>query len=158
MNNVDEFIEYCDNVVMESQIIDEATNILNHLAVLYEHMLKWEFQADHRSRSWRGSIQNARQCITDIIKEYPSVLNYVTKDAMIEKYAEGLEYASSETGLSYDNFPSKIPKDWLKLEKLLDDKYFIHHMKNIDYYDPRGKDFDVENYFKLGKKKKRGKK
>lgn len=39
----------------------------SHLKVLLLHLLKWQFQAMKRSRSWRTSITNARIEIEDVL-------------------------------------------------------------------------------------------
>jgi hypothetical protein len=43
------------------------------LEVLLTHLLKWRYQSNRRSRSWRVSIQNARSDIRDRLADSPSL-------------------------------------------------------------------------------------
>ncbi|MEY3996291.1 MAG: hypothetical protein RL344_634 [Pseudomonadota bacterium] len=93
--------------------------IQNHLKNLIMHLLKWQFQSDIQSHSWKTSILNARIEINDLIDESPSLHNVPTH--YLEKaYSNARELASSETNLSLKTFPLNCPytieeilkKDW----------------------------------------------
>lgn len=149
MRNINEFIAYCDeSVAMESNIKD-TKNILSYLQIFYEHMLKWRYQPNHRSKSWRGSIQNARNKIFKMINGHSTIFSMLTEDKIYSSYIKGLKSAAKETGMSIKEFPCSIPEEWIDLNKILDDMYFIDYMKMIEDLDPRGIDFDIENYFIL---------
>jgi hypothetical protein len=60
--------------------------------------LKWAYQSDQRSGSWRGSIVEARERIPDVIEESPSLGAY-PGERLARSYAAGLAKAAAETGL-----------------------------------------------------------
>lgn len=86
--------------------------------MILAHWLKWQFQLEGRSSSWKGSIFNGRNRIERLFKDQPSLKNKV--DAMLfEAYQEALEWAVEETGLN--TLPQMCPycvqqildKSWL---------------------------------------------
>jgi Domain of unknown function DUF29 len=94
--------------------------IQSHLKNLIMHLLKWQFQSNIQSHSWKTSILNARIEIFDLIDESPSLRN-APANCLEKAYSNARELASSETGLSLKTFPSECPytieeilkKDWL---------------------------------------------
>jgi hypothetical protein len=76
----------------------DKREIRNRLAVICEHLLKWRFQADARSGSWRGSIVEARDQIADVIEESPSLRPYPAA-RLVWAYARGRRKAEADTGL-----------------------------------------------------------
>jgi hypothetical protein len=56
---------------IEDVAASQRREIRNRLAVLCEYLLKWAYQSDRRSGSWRGSIVEARERIADVIEESP---------------------------------------------------------------------------------------
>ena len=45
----------------------------NRLASLLQHLLKWHYQPELRSRSWRATIRTQRQEIEDLLADNPSL-------------------------------------------------------------------------------------
>ena len=54
----------------------DKREIRNRLAVICEHLLKWAYQPEQRSSSWRGSVIEARQQIASLIEESPTLKPY----------------------------------------------------------------------------------
>jgi hypothetical protein len=97
----------------------EKRAVEGNLVVLLTHLLKYRFQPDQRSSSWRGSIVEHRRRLRKLLRESPSLLT--TARAMFsECYADSCEQAAAETGLSPDSFPAELP---FTLEQVLDPKY-----------------------------------
>ena len=92
----------------------------SHLQVLAMHMLKWHFQPERRSRSWRLSILNARHAIDEILTDSPS-LRPRAEELLAKGYALARERAIVETGLPDQQFPESCP---YKIEQLLDDTFW----------------------------------
>jgi hypothetical protein len=92
----------------------------NRLDVLITHLLKWQFQRDARSRSWRGTIRTQRGRILRLLKQSPSLRQHVASEAE-EGYARAVATAADETGLNLARFPSSCP---YKVEELLDETFF----------------------------------
>ena len=54
-----------DNIAeeIESLARSDRREIRNRLAVICEHLLKWEYQPAGRGGSWRGPVREARSCL-----------------------------------------------------------------------------------------------
>lgn len=66
----------------------ERRELENCLGVLIGHLLKWDYQTERRSKSWRVAIQIQRREIKDLLAENPSLQSYLTK-AIAEAYESG---------------------------------------------------------------------
>ncbi len=78
--------------------------LVNQIARLYLHLLKWHHQAQRRSRSWEISIKNARIEIEDLLTDNPSLKSRLSE--WVDKgYAKARRQAEAETGLSIEQFP-----------------------------------------------------
>ena len=84
----------------------ERREIESRLAVLCTHLLKWRFQPKRRSRSWAGSITEARNQIERVIRGSPSLKGRLAK-MLAEAYADGRRVAAAETGLK--SVPPECP-------------------------------------------------
>ena len=92
----------------------------SYLVVLLAHLLKWEYQPQMRSGSWRGSIVNSRNRIAKIFKQQPSLRSRLV-EFIPDAYEEAKEWAAEETGMKIGLFPETCPylgldilsKDWL---------------------------------------------
>lgn len=91
---------------IEDVAASQRREVRNRLAVLCEHLLKWAYQPDLRSGSWRGSIVEARERIADVIEESPSLGGY-PGERLARSYATGVAKAAAETGLS--DLPAVCP-------------------------------------------------
>jgi septal ring factor EnvC (AmiA/AmiB activator) len=58
----------------------EKRALKSQLVRLILHIIKWKEQPNERSRSWAASIANAREEITDIQKETPSLNRAVVRE------------------------------------------------------------------------------
>ena len=83
------------------------------------HLLKYRFQPDHRSSSWRGSIVEHRRRLRKLLRDSPSLLP-AARDMFSECYADSCEQAAAESGLSAVTFPAEPP---FTFEQVLDPKY-----------------------------------
>ncbi len=90
--------------------------LASQLAVLLMHLLKWQFQPEGRSNSWRGSIVNARRAIARLLKESPSLRGLIP-GMVAEEYPDACEDALMETGLPVGALPGACP---YSVEALLD--------------------------------------
>ncbi|MCL1469189.1 DUF29 domain-containing protein [Argonema antarcticum] len=83
-------------------------SLKNNLVVLLLHLLKWQYQPEYRSGSWRGSIREHRRRINDDLKDSPSLIPYL-QEVFAECYANARLQAADETSLSLENFPLDCP-------------------------------------------------
>lgn len=68
------------------------------LARLAQRLLKWRYQPELRSRSWRTTIRNQRHEIRELLKESPS-LEARLPEIFPDAYRRGRGDALDETGL-----------------------------------------------------------
>lgn len=81
----------------------------SHLQSLLLHLLKWQFQPTKRSRSWKSSINNARDEIEDLLEESPSLRTEISEKQIPKVYRRARRSAAAETGLPVDSFPEECP-------------------------------------------------
>ena len=100
-----------ENVIEEIEALgrSEKRAIRSHLVVLLTHLLKWEFQPEHQSRSWKLSIQNARKDLKRLLKENPSLKGDFLTQSLPDAYEDAREKASDETTIFLENFPAVCP-------------------------------------------------
>jgi len=115
---------------IESLGKQQRQELRSRLGVLLGHLLKWEFQPHHRSRSWFATIREQRRQILRVNRENPSLQPYL-QEAIEDAYQSGLNLAVSETSLSYKVFPQECP---YSPEQTLDSDFFP------------GLEFELEDY------------
>lgn len=93
---------------IESLGRQERQELVNCLAVLLAHLLKWQYQPEMRSRSWQATLREQRRKITKLMQQNPSLQPYLP-EAIQEGYEDALDLAVRETGLSYETFPEDCP-------------------------------------------------
>jgi len=75
---------------------------------LLAHLLQYHYQRFHRSRSWLGSIADARAEIEWVLEHSPSLKSSV--HTMLEsEYRRAVGQASAETGIPKESFPAECP-------------------------------------------------
>ena len=98
----------------ESMSKRDRRSIKSNLVILLLHLLKWEFQPEMRSGSWKGSIREHRRRIQQILQDSPSLRSYIP-EILSETYTEAVEQAIDETGLEIVVFPIDCPYDILNI-------------------------------------------
>ena len=81
----------------------------SHLENLLLHLLKWQFQPQRRGRSWKISINNARNAIEDLLEDSPSLRTELGQDKILKAYRRARRNAATETELSLETFPKECP-------------------------------------------------
>jgi Domain of unknown function DUF29 len=82
--------------------------LINRLAILMAHLLKWQFQSGKRTRSWRLTIKEQRMRVIRLIDGSPS-LNHEIALKLEDAYQQAVVRAARETGMAEKNFPKKCP-------------------------------------------------
>ena len=101
---------------IESMGKTEKRELVNRLAILLLHLLKWEFQPGLRGNSWRLTIREQRIRLKHHLKDNPS-LQSVLADSSRDAYELAVVEAERETGLPEACFPTQCP--W-PFEQLID--------------------------------------
>ena len=91
------------------------------LEVLLTHLLKWRYQANRRTRSWRVFIQNARSDIQDRLADSPSLRTRLPT-LVARAYANARRSAGAEMKIEEREWDQKSPssRPW-DVDKLLSD-------------------------------------
>src|SRR5271155_4858757 len=50
----------------------DRRELISRLAMLLAHLLKWKFQTERRSNSWKNTIKHQRFKVKDVLSESPS--------------------------------------------------------------------------------------
>jgi len=96
---------------IESMGRSEKRELVNRLAVLLLHLLKWRFQPSHRGNSWRLTIKEQRYRLNAHLRDNPS-LKAQLDDAIRDAYRLACVEAARETGLAESSFPADCPFDF----------------------------------------------
>ena len=105
---------------LESMGKREKRELINRLALLISHLLKWEFQSERRGNSWRATINHQRLKLKKLLGESPS-LKHELAEKISEAYEDALFLASEETNFPKEDFPREVN---YTLENLLNDEFF----------------------------------
>ncbi|HYZ23135.1 MAG TPA: DUF29 domain-containing protein [Rhodopila sp.] len=93
---------------IESMGRSEKRELINRLAVLLAHLLKWRFQPEHRSRSWQLTVREQRLQVSEILDDNPG-LRSALPEAVALAYRKALLIAMRETDLPEETFPAACP-------------------------------------------------
>ena len=99
-----------DAVIEEIESLgrSEKRELKSRLEVLLQHLLKWQYQYQRQSGSWRNTIDEQRHRITDLLQDSPSI-KYYPEVVLAECYSRGRKAAINETELSPHQFPLECP-------------------------------------------------
>lgn len=102
----------CEHVAkeLESMGRNNKRELINRLAILLAHLLKWKFQAIRRSKSWVLAIKNQRFEIIDLLEESPSLKHEISLK-FAHAYEKAKIIAAEQTGIDEKEFPSQSPSD-----------------------------------------------
>src|SRR5215831_18423519 len=98
----------------------DRRELASRLETLVMHLLKWAYQPDERSGSWRGTIRRERREIARLLAQSPSLTRLVPDD-ITTSYPSARADASDETGLCLETFPPVCP--W-SVAQILDDDFW----------------------------------
>lgn len=104
---------------IEAMGTSQRNEVISRLKVLLMHLLKWQFQADHRSRSWRNTINVQRWDLEAVLEDNPS-LRRELPDCIAKAYPRARREAIQETGLLRSPWPDSCP--WT-IEQILDEAW-----------------------------------
>ncbi len=97
----------------------EKRGLKNRLIVLLMHLLKWQYQPEKRSESWRSNISEQRICLETLLEDSPS-LQPLLAEVFEDCYQKARLKASDETGIKLNFFPKESP---FILEETLKNSY-----------------------------------
>jgi hypothetical protein len=86
----------------------EQRAVESNLVVVLLHLLKYKYQPEQRTNSWKASIREHRRRLRKAFSVSPSLKRHF-EEVFDECYQDGREQAADETGLPIDTFPSVSP-------------------------------------------------
>lgn len=100
---------------MEAMSRKEHRELLNRMAILIAHLLKWTYQPSHRTPSWSNTIFNQRIGIADLLEDSPSLKTHFDDAQWLQKaWARAVKIARNETGLKhFPTMPIWLPDEIL---------------------------------------------
>lgn len=103
---------------IESMGRSEKRQLMTRLSLLMAHLLKWQYQPERRTSSWRLTIKEQRKELIGLLEESPSLQNKIDFQ---KAYERAIILASKETGIIEDDFFKKCS---FNLKECLDSDYF----------------------------------
>lgn len=100
---------------IESMGASERRELINRLAVLLAHLLKWHYQPNYRGRSWQLTIKEQRRQLSRLLDDNPSLKARFEEFAPVA-YGDAILLAAKETGFEESIFPNQCP--YIKTEIL----------------------------------------
>jgi hypothetical protein len=97
-----------------------ATELRSRFAVLFQHLLKWQYQGGLRGRAWESAVAEQRHALRGLFEKNPS-LERVRERATFDGYQDALVRVELETGYPRDVFPSSSP---FTFEQAIDDAFW----------------------------------
>lgn len=99
-----------ENIAEEIESLgrSDRRELKSRLTVLLMYLLKWHYQPEQRSNSWRATITEQRIRILDFLSESPILVNYL-KNEVDRCYNNAKDLAADETGLIPTTFPQDCP-------------------------------------------------
>jgi hypothetical protein len=98
----------------------ERRELENRLEVLLAHLLKWSFQPQGRSSSWRGTIKEQRRKTARLLRQNPG-LKPLIPEILADAYCSAMAVAERDTGIDEETFPETYPWDF---ERIMDEGFW----------------------------------
>ena len=85
---------------IESVARTERRELKKRMALLLAHLLKWQMQSSHRSKSWLRTIRHQRTEIEKILRDMPSLGPSLDDEEWLSSaWEHAVDHAAAETGL-----------------------------------------------------------
>jgi predicted DNA-binding ribbon-helix-helix protein len=104
---------------IESMGRSEKRSISSNLRVILMHLVKYKYQPEKRSNSWRYTIIEHRKRLEEDFKVSPSLRKYFLEE-LADIYLDARKFAAIEIGISIDTFPIASP---FTVSQILDEDY-----------------------------------
>lgn len=105
---------------VESLGKQQRQELRNRSSILIGHLLKWQYQPEHRSRSWLATIRIQRLDTIELLEDNPSLKSDMAE--MLNKaYLKAIALAVKETNLPPQTFPTSCP---YSLTEILDNDFY----------------------------------
>jgi len=99
---------------IEGVVASEKREVRSRLALIIQHLLKWQYQPALRSRSWETTLHVQRRDLLAVLTDSPSLRPFAAS-VLAAAFVHGRHDAEQETGLLH--LPADCP--WT-LDQVLD--------------------------------------
>ena len=105
-----------ENVAEELEGLGKSQRqqLVNRLAILITHRLKWEFQPSNCSNGWLATMREQQERIRRLLEKNPS-LQPLLAESIQDAHDFAITMASQETGIVEQEFPEKCPYSFEEL-------------------------------------------
>jgi hypothetical protein len=103
---------------IESMGRSEKKQLMTRISLLIAHLLKWQYQPERRTNSWKLTIKEQRKQVIKLLGENPSLKNKIEIE---DVYESAVIIASRETEIIEYDFPKRCS---FSLKECLDHDYF----------------------------------
>ncbi len=93
---------------IESLGRSDRRELKSRLEVLLQHLLKWQYQPSHQSKSWLRTIREQRHRLEDLLTDSPGLRSNL-EEILPLVFDRSRKAASEETNLPLNNFPETCP-------------------------------------------------
>ncbi|EPC4577175.1 DUF29 domain-containing protein [Klebsiella variicola] len=105
---------------LEAMGRSERRELESRLEKLFMHLLKWQYQSDRQTRSWKLTIEEQRRKAVRVLTENPS-LKHRIPEIIADAYGDAVISTERETNIRRTVFPATCP--W-SFEQALDDTFW----------------------------------
>jgi Domain of unknown function DUF29 len=111
------------------ELIDSMSKIAiremrSHLLIIMIHILKWKYQSQKRSWSWKISISNARDEIEEIQEETPSITKKTIETEWDKVFTKAIRQSADEMKLD-DKEKRKYNPEILTWKEVFEKEYSL---------------------------------
>jgi hypothetical protein len=102
----------CQNLAEEIEDMGNSRKdaLESNLIRVLQHLLKWKYQPQKRTNSWKASFTEHSLCLNKAFKKSPSLKSYF-EQVLVESYQDARLITAQETGLEINTFPEVCPFD-----------------------------------------------
>ncbi len=105
---------------LESMSARERRELINRLALLLAHLLKWQYQPERRCTSWRLTINEQRRQLALLLEDNPSLAKRLP-EFLSRSYQYATRAALDETGFLKSPFPADCV---YSIAEIMDEDYW----------------------------------
>lgn len=111
-----------ENVIEEIEALgrSEKHQLVNRLALIISHLLKWQYQPDIRGHSWVYTLAEQRQEAKFCLEDNPSLKSKLD-EILSRAYEVGVSKAAKDTSLGKSDFPLECPYTF---DQIMDEKFY----------------------------------
>ncbi len=85
---------------IESVGISQKREVRSRLELIFQHLLKWRYQPDLRSKSWENTLYIQRRDLLTVFEDSPSLRSFAaSKPVLLAAFANARQAAERETGV-----------------------------------------------------------